>query len=174
MNKILILGSSGSGKSTLANRLGKTFNIEVLHLDIIFWEENWKICNKLVYLTELEEWLQKKQYIIDGNHNYGDSLKTRIVNADTIIFLNYNRMVCLYGAIKRYFKYKNKTRPSMKQGCDEKIDFEFVKYILWDYPKKKKKLIFPLIENEFKGQCHQFKTRKALNKFIKKLGVMVE
>lgn len=166
MNKILILGSSGSGKSTLAGHLGKVFNIEVLYLDTIYWEENWKVRNKLVYLTELEGWFQKDQYIIDGNHNYGDSLEKRIKNADTIIFLNYNRVFCLWGAIKRYFKYKNKTRPSMKQGCPEKIDFEFIKYILWDFPKKKKKLIFQLIQNEFKGQYYQFKTRKSLNEFL--------
>jgi len=170
LNKILILGSSGAGKSTLAKRLGKSLNINVLHLDTIFWEKNWQVRDKESYLLDLQKWLSCNQYIIDGNHDHGSSLKIRIENADTIFFLNYNRFYCLLGALKRYFKFKNKTRPSMTEGCNEKIDFEFVKYILYDYPNKKKKIILSLIEKDFNGKFIQFKNRKSLTKFIKELG----
>lgn len=33
--KISIIGYSGSGKSTLARRLGKIYNIDVLHFDAV-------------------------------------------------------------------------------------------------------------------------------------------
>ncbi len=173
MKKILILGSSGAGKSTLAKTLGELFEIEVLHLDRIYWEENWVIRDKLIYLKDLSRVLEKHQYIIDGNHNYGNTLELRVQVADTILFLNLNRFICLYGAIKRYFMYKNKTRSSMTAGCEEKIDFEFIKYILWDYPRKKKKLILSLVNEEFKGEFYQFKTHKDIDKFLEKLGVKI-
>ena len=38
--KIQIIGYSGSGKSTLAKKLGKHYNINVLHLDNVAFNEN--------------------------------------------------------------------------------------------------------------------------------------
>lgn len=52
--------------------------------------------------------------------------------ADLIVFLNFNRWQCLYRVIKRYLRYRNRTRSDMTQGCNEKIDPEFIRWILWE------------------------------------------
>ena len=52
--------------------------------------------------------------------------------ADVIIMLLFNKVSCLYRVTKRYLKYKNKTRPDMSEGCKEKLDLEFIKWILRD------------------------------------------
>ena len=44
---------------------------------------------------------------------------------DTIIFLNFPRLICLYRVLKRYLQFKGKTRPDLAQGCPEQISFEF-------------------------------------------------
>ncbi len=42
VKKILIIGCSGSEKSTLAEKMNKLTGLPVIHLDNIYWEENWK------------------------------------------------------------------------------------------------------------------------------------
>lgn len=169
MKKILVLGPSGSGKSTFTKMLNEKLNIPVLHLDNIYWEKNWVKRDDYLFIQDLKKFMQQETYIIDGNHNM-QNLQMRINNADTIFFLNFNRLNCFYGALKRYIKYKNMTRESMADGCNEKLDFQFAKWILWDYPKQKRKVILPLIKKEFKGDFYIFNKRRKLNNFLQELG----
>jgi len=39
--KIIIVGCGGAGKSTLAVLLGKKLNINVVHLDKLYWLSGW-------------------------------------------------------------------------------------------------------------------------------------
>jgi adenylate kinase family enzyme len=41
MKKILIIGSGGAGKSTLSRQLGNILNLEVIHLDSLYWHPGW-------------------------------------------------------------------------------------------------------------------------------------
>ena len=52
--------------------------------------------------------------------------------ADVIVVMLFNRLNCLWRVTKRYVTYKNKTRPDMGPGCKEKLDWEFIKWILRD------------------------------------------
>lgn len=135
MNKIILIGSGGSGKSTLAKRLGEKLNKEVYHLDALFWKPNWVGVSRDEQIEVQNELVQKEEWIIDGN--YGGTMDIRLHAADTIIFLDINRVICVYRAFKRMVKYRNKTRPDMGAGCPERLDFNFLKWI-WDYPKKKR------------------------------------
>lgn len=132
----MIIGSGGSGKSTLSRQIGKVLNIEVFHLDVIHWKPGW-------VETPLDEWkaiidklTKKDAWIIDGN--YGDStMETRFKAADTIIFLDIPRVVCLFRVIKRRLQNINKVRCDMGKGCPEKLDWSFIKWI-WTYPDLKR------------------------------------
>jgi adenylate kinase family enzyme len=64
----------------------------------------------------------------------------RLNAADTIIFLDIHRTICVYRAFKRIVKYRNTTRSDMGEGCEERFDSQFFKWI-WEYPKKKKPTI---------------------------------
>ena len=95
---------------------------------------------------------------------------TRFDEADIIIYLKYNRFICLLNAIKRYKKYKNLTRPDMALGCEEKLDFEFVKWILYKgRTKDRRKKLKEIINNCKDGIV--FNNRRSLNKYLKRLGV---
>lgn len=61
----------------------------------------------------------------------------RFEAADTIIFLDISRVICIYRAIKRYFQYKQKSRPDMVEGNNERFSWNFYKWI-WDYPRDKR------------------------------------
>ena len=132
-NRIMIIGSGGSGKSTLARQLGERLKLPVIHLDKEFWNSGW-------VETPCEEWREKQSTLFDGeawiaDGNYIGGMDLRLERADTAIFLDFGRLVCICSVIKRRLKNRGKTRPDMAEGCPEKIDFEFLKWI-WQFPKK--------------------------------------
>lgn len=167
MKKIMLIGSGGSGKSTLARQLGNILNIQVYHLDAIFWKPNWEGVSKEEQISIQTDLVKKDEWLIDGN--YGGTLDIRMDAADTIIFLDINRTICTYRALKRMLKYRNKTRPDMGEGCEEKFDFDFLRWI-WNYPKMKRpdilRKLHDLPENK---QIIILKSKKDVQTFLEYL-----
>lgn len=129
----MILGSAGAGKSTLAKEIGEITGIEVLHLDTLFWKPGWVQESKEQFEKKISNYAKRDSWIMDGN--YRGTMDIRIEYADTIIFIDVPRLICLYRVIRRRFKYRGKTRPDLTVGCNEKIDMEFLKWI-WGFPKR--------------------------------------
>lgn len=143
MKKIAIVGSGGSGKSTLARKLGEKLKSDVYHLDSLFWKPNWVGVPKDEQRKIQNELVKKENWIIDGN--YGGTMDIRFNAADTIIYLDIPRMICGFRAFKRMLQYRNRTRPDMGEGCEERFSFEFFKWI-WEYPKTKRPSILERLE----------------------------
>ncbi|WP_445669320.1 AAA family ATPase [Paenibacillus sp. FSL R7-0204] len=64
--------------------------------------------------------------------NYSRTMDSRLKRADVIIFLDSPRILCMYRIVKRRLMYHNQTRPDMNEGCPEKLDWTFVKWV-WNY-----------------------------------------
>lgn len=147
MKRIVIVGSSGSGKSTLARQLGDKLNLPVIHLDKHFWHPGW-------VGTEPAEWAQKvghfaaqNSWIIDGN--YRNTLDIRLQRADTVIFLDLPRWVCVWRATKRRFQYFNQQRPDIAEGCEEKVlDPAFPRFLhwVWNYPNRARPVVLQTVK----------------------------
>ncbi|MCH5192091.1 MAG: topology modulation protein [Oscillospiraceae bacterium] len=131
--RIIVIGCSGSGKSTFSRKLAEITDLPLIHLDAAFWQENWTHLSREEFDIWLESEVQKDRWIIDGNYNR--TLEMRLKHADTVIDFRIPRYQCLSGVIKRYFKYRNTSRLDMAKGCNEKIDFDFLKFI-WNFNKK--------------------------------------
>ena len=130
--KIAILGYSGSGKSTLARNLSEKYNIPVLHFDTVQFLPNWEIRVQEEKERMTKDFLDANDaWVIDGNYSKL-SYQRRMEEADVIILLLFNKISCLYRVTRRYLKYKDSTRPDMAEGCNEKLDWEFIKWILRD------------------------------------------
>ncbi|MGL5836297.1 MAG: DNA topology modulation protein [Waterburya sp.] len=132
MQKVAIIGSCGAGKSTLAVNLGKELDLPVIHLDAYYWQSGWQG-------IDAQEWRQIQQKLIKGNSwiidgNYGNTLDIRLAAADTVIWLDFNRYLCLGRVFQRYLKYFGKTRPDMAANCPERLTREFIQYV-WDFPQ---------------------------------------
>ncbi|MEC2062757.1 DNA topology modulation protein [Bacillus inaquosorum] len=167
MKKVVLIGSGGSGKSTLARQLGTTLKINVYHLDALFWKPNWVGVPKDEQRKVQNELVSKEEWIIDGN--YGGTMDLRLNAADTIIFLDIHRTICIFRAFKRILQYRNKTRPDMGEGCEERFDLEFFKWI-WNYPKIKRPEILKRLEQLSKDkQFIILKSPKEVQKFLKKV-----
>lgn len=162
MKKILILGCPGSGKSTLANKLSKKLNIKVYHLDKLWWRGNWENVSKEEFKYKLNEILKNKSFIIDGN--YMSTIDMRISKCDTIIYLDFNTLFCLYRIIKRYFKNRGRVRDDMGGNCVEKLDLEFISYV-FKFNRNYRDDIYSTIKNS-KKDVIVFKSIRKLNKWI--------
>ncbi len=60
-------------------------------------------------------------------------------------YIDMHRTICIYRAFKRIVKYRNKTRPDMGAGCEERFDLQFFKWI-WEYPNTKRPTILKGLE----------------------------
>lgn len=69
---------------------------------------------------------------MDGN--YPDSLELRLARADGVVFIDRDRLLCLWRCIRRYLKHRGHNRPELAPGCYEKLDRDFLKWI-WNYPR---------------------------------------
>ena len=127
MQKILIIGSPGSGKSTFGKYLSEKLNIPLVHLDKLFWKEGWTERDRDEFDSLLLKELKKDNWIIDGN--YARTLDLRLKYADMVIFFDYNRFLCLWRVLKRVITNYGKVRIDMSDGCRERFDWEFMKYV---------------------------------------------
>lgn len=167
MKRILIIGSGGSGKSTLSQRLGALLHLPVVHLDAHFWNPGW-------VEKEPEEWdgivhqlLHEPAWIMDGN--YGRTMDLRIEKADLVVYLDMPRLLCMYRIVKRRFMYHNRSRPDMREGCHEKLDWPFVKWV-WQYRKRSRDATLERLERAAAGRkVVILKSRREVQDFLRKL-----
>ncbi|MDP4133079.1 MAG: topology modulation protein [Bacillota bacterium] len=166
--KIIIIGAGGSGKTTLALKLGKVLNLPVIHLDKIHWTGNWESIDESKFDCELTTILEKKEWIIDGNYNR--TLQKRLKASDTVIYLDYPFYVSLFGALKRIIKGYGKTRLDMGGNCPERLDLNFLWWIITFRRKNRKKYI-DLLSGVGKKK-YIFKKRKETELFVKELSLL--
>ncbi len=167
--KIAIIGYSGSGKSTLAGKLGTILQSDVLHLDTVQFLPGWKIRNEEDKKEIIKEFLDTHDsWVIDGNYSKL-FYERRMMEADIIIIILFNRFSCLHRVIHRYIKYKNVTRPDMGEGCNEKLDWEFIKWILYDQRTKQTKSRYTQVHSQYREKVIIVKNQRQLDDCLKKL-----
>ena len=128
MHRVLVIGSPGAGKSTLSHALARRTGLPLHHLDRMFWLPGWVERDRDEGRAELANVLAQDCWIIDGN--YGSTLPLRIACADTVVWLDYPTALCLGRALRRWWMYRGHSRPDMTEGCPERLDGEFLLYIL--------------------------------------------
>ncbi len=163
--KIAIMGYSGSGKSTLARELAEIYHAEVLHFDTVQFLPNWEVRNGEEKKRMTEEFMDTHEsWIIDGNYSKL-SYERRVAEADVIILLLFNRFDCFRRAHKRYRRYKNTSRPDMAEGCNEKFDFAFIKWILWEGRKKQARTRYRNVISQYGNKTVVIKNQKQLDRY---------
>ena len=164
MQRIIIIGSCGAGKSTLAMKLAQKLNLPLVHLDKLRFIGNWQERPREEFDKLLLAELEKPRWIIDGNYNR--TIPLRMQHCDTVIFLDFPRLVCMWGVMKRVIKYHGKTRPDMGGECRERFDPEFMKYV-WDFRKKHRKRYLEMLANATDKKVIILKNRRQAKKLLK-------
>ena len=166
MERIMIIGCGGAGKSTLARQLGEKLDLPVVHLDKLFWRPGWEHISREEFDRLHREALAQEKWIIDGN--YDRTMGERVKYCDTIIYLDFSRAACLMGVAKRILTSYGRVRPDMGEGCPERFDLEFIKWI-WDFNKNNWEKTYRLL-NEAEGkETIVLKNRRAVRLFLKSL-----
>lgn len=106
MKRVVVVGAGGSGKSTFARRLGEATRLPVVHLDQLAFRPGWVSVPKDEWSALQEDLVACDEWIIDGNRE--STVPIRLRRCDTVIFLDYPRVLSSFRALKR---------PAILDGC---------------------------------------------------------
>ena len=167
MKRVLIIGCGGAGKSTLARQLGGKTGLPVVHLDQIYWSPgNWEHLEREEFDRLLNVELEKPSWILDGNFNR--TLELRLEKCDTVIYLDFNRVQCILGWLKRVITNWGTARPDMAPGCNEWFDPEFAKWI-WNFNKQNREKYLTILGAQKGKEIHILRNRRQVREFLDKI-----
>lgn len=163
MKRILIVGISGTGKTRLANELSDKLGIPVIHLDAIFWKENWQEENPDVVEAKIRDALNQDSWITEG---YIEPLgRERVQAADLVLHLDYPGYLAFWGGLQRWWQFRGRTRPEMPQGNIESLGWKFLLTLLRRDER-------PEIKRAIKNRAHKvvrLKSRRQAYEYVERL-----
>ena len=163
MERIIIIGCSGAGKSTLARQLGEKTGLPVVHLDALFWKPGWVESDRGEFDAKMLAELEKPRWIIDGN--YARTLALRLEKCDGVIYLDFPRWVCILGVLKRVLTTYGTVRPDMPEGCPERFDWEFIKWV-WNFNRNNREKIRAQLDALPGEKVTVLKNRREVKRFL--------
>ena len=140
----------------------------MLHLDAYYWHSGWRP-------TPDEEWREVVRGLVAGeawvmDGNYSRTLDIRLPTADTIVFLDVARTVCAWRIVKRVLRQLGRDRPDMAEGCPERLDIEFFKFLkwIWDYPVRSRPTVLRALDRyRHKKRVLALRSRADTDRFMK-------
>ena len=166
--KIAVLGYSGSGKSTLGKYLGQVYGIPVLYLDTVQFLPNWQERDRGEAIEMVAQFMNQDSWVIDGNYT-GFLQRERLEQADKIIFLNFHRVACLRRAYRRYRQNRGTSRESMANGCAEKLDAQFIWWILYAGRTAARRRHYHQVAEQYRDKTVVIKNQRELDAFMNRL-----
>ena len=166
--KIAVIGYSGAGKSTLARWLADRLNLPLLYLDRVQFTPGWAERDRAEALAMVDAFLENENWVIDGTYS-AFRLELRLTEADLILFLDFDRFTCLRQAFHRYLTFRGDVRESIADGCTEKFDWEFLRWLLWEGRTRKRAAHFRAIVDRWPEKTVVLKSRKQVEAWLRSL-----
>lgn len=163
MKRILIIGSNGAGKSTFSYQLAEHTHLPLIHIDRLYWRNNWEVTPKQEFEELVCAQAQKPAWIIEGN-NIG-SLEQRLKYADTVFWFEFPPVLCLWNVLKRQLRYRGKVRPDLPDQCVSKLNLHFLRDV-WRFNKKNHARIAEKLETS-QVQVIHFSNYKQVRKYLR-------
>jgi adenylate kinase family enzyme len=162
VERIAIIGCGGSGKSHLARVLAARLGIEPVHLDALYYDEDWKPLGQEAFACLQRELVAAPRWIIDGN--YASTLPIRLEAADAVVFLDLPGWACLWGIFQRRLRHGGGQHQAM--GVYDRITWGFIRYIL-GYRKNMAPRVRALIaEHAGNAQVTVLRSRAAVRRYL--------
>ena len=159
-----IIGSSGAGKSTLSCVLADRLRLPAIHLDQLFWQPGWQKSDHAAFLARVAEAVAAPRWVMDGN--FANTLDLRLPRVDTVLWLDYGRLTCLWRVAKRTLAHLGRVRPDMADGCPERWDLAFLAYI-WSFRRRQApRLARALAEHGTHVHLHVLKTPRDTARYL--------
>ena len=167
MERVLVLGCAGAGKSTLARRIAEARGLPLIQLDRAFWRSGWIPTPDEDWRTLLHKISAGPRWVMDGN--YSGSLSIRLPRADTVIWLDYPRHVCLRRVLARTARNAGRVRDGLPEGCPERLNVEFLRWI-WNFnAKHRPRLIAAFEEFGAHAAVHRLKSDRDAERLLAEL-----
>lgn len=145
MRRVVILGCSGAGKSTFARALGAKLGAPVTHLDVLFWRPGWGEPEPEAFRAAVAAAVAGDAWVTDGNF-VSRTFDLRLPRADTILFIDQPRWLCVFRILWRWLIWRGRTRPDLAEGCYEKLDWDFFLWT-WNFGRQSKPHILRAAES---------------------------
>lgn len=166
--KIAILGYSGSGKSTLAKYLAEVYDIPLLYLDRVNFESGWQERSTEEARAIVRAFMEQPDWVIDGNYQRFYQ-QERLEQADQVILMLFNRFSALHRIIRRNREFSNRSRESMADGCAEKLDLDFLCWILFRGRTPAKIRQHRLLMHRYGEKVTVIRNQRQLDRFMVKV-----
>ena len=163
MRRVLVIGSGGAGKSTLARAIGARLGLPVVHLDRLYWRPGWRKPSSGAWAETIDREVAADAWVMDGN--FGETMDRRLAAADTVVFLDLPRLLCLWRVVRRRFRYAGRSRPDMTEGCPERLDAEFLAWI-WGYPATRRPRVLARLAAAGHVRVVQLRSRREVRQFL--------
>lgn len=161
MKQIIIIGCPGSGKTYFAKQLSEILQVELFHMDNIYWKKDKTHISREELISAVDEIMSQSEWILDGN--YVSTIEQRIKGADTIFLLDYTTKDCLEG-VKSRIGVKRDDIP----WIETKLDPDFQKWIM-DFRKDTLPEIEKVLERYKYKTIIRFTCREDKEKYLMKL-----
>jgi adenylate kinase family enzyme len=162
VERIAIVGCGGSGKSRLARALGTRLGITPVHLDVLYYDQDWKPLDQETFAGLQRDLVAAPRWIIDGN--YASTLPIRLEAADTVIFLDLPGWSCLWGIVQRRLRHGGGQHRAI--GVYDRITWGFIRYIS-GYRKKTAPRVRALIASHAaNAQVTVLRSRAAVRRYL--------
>lgn len=93
--------------------------------------------------------IERERWIIDGT--FYSTMEQRLAVADTVIFMDYPRLRCVWRVLGRTIRWWRRKRPEMADGCQERLDLDFLKYV-WRFQDRDRPRVVAAIEKFAEGR----------------------
>ncbi|MEZ2219655.1 AAA family ATPase [Rhizobium sp. RCC_161_2] len=164
-NRILVMGCSGGGKSTLSLKIAARFGLDYVSIDRdVLWLPGWLQRGKDEQRAIIVSKVQGDRWIMDGTNP--STFDIRLPRTDLVIWVRMPRLICIWGAVSRWVKWVGRTRPEMAPGCNEKVDWEFLRFI-WTFEEKfTPRVVSGLVEQGPDVPVFQLNSRRQMRELL--------
>jgi adenylate kinase family enzyme len=164
VERIAIVGCGGSGKTVLARGLGNTLGIPVTNLDARYYDDEWNPAPMEQFAQLQRDLVAADRWIIEGN--YASTLPIRLARADTVIFLDLPAWTCLWGIVRRRWRYRGGQHAD---GVYDRITWSFIKYIIGYRRRMRPRVEAMLVEHGHGAAYVRLTTRRQATRFLRRV-----
>jgi adenylate kinase family enzyme len=93
----------------------------------------WQIPERMAWRQQLAALAASAAWVMDGN--YINTFDIRMPRADTLVWLDHPRGICLRRVLMRTIRGHGRTRSDLAEGCPDRFDMAFLRYV-WSFPAR--------------------------------------
>lgn len=169
MEWVIVIGGNASGKTTMAHELAKRLDLPLVHIDRLYWSDDWKPTPNAEFDERLRAEVAKPRWLIEGNNRR--TIPMRLARCDTAIYMDFSGLRCVLGALKRKLQWRNKSRPEMGGFCVERFDRQGIRFLaeVWRFNRRNRQSYYEMLDAATGVRVIVLRNRREVRLFLAEL-----